>query len=81
MSIAGRILPNAKKEYDQLTFQELIDYIKLLETRLYMQGKHIEIYGVADSAGRRPDLIMQSPNGSKWAIRVDNAGAVTTTAL
>lgn len=74
-------LPKALEDYDKETFQRLLDYVKELEDLTFHRNSHVEVYFQEDSGGRSTDLILHSPNGTRYAIRVDNAGVVSGTAL
>lgn len=72
-------LPEAKAEYSQEDFQALIRYIREIEAAAYLKYNHVEIHGTPDAGGRQPLLIIRSPDGTRFAVSVDNAGALATT--
>jgi hypothetical protein len=79
-------LPDAKERYSQADHQALIRYVQELEVTLrelndesYLRSNHVEIYGNPDAGGRQPLLILRSPDGTRFAVSVDNAGALATT--
>lgn len=67
-----RVLPQAKDEYDRETFQRLLDYIEELDEITHQQNANVEISGDEDSGGRSPDLIMSSPDGTRYAVRLSD---------
>jgi hypothetical protein len=71
-------LPQAKGEYDRETFQRLLDYIRELEEVTFKRNAHVEIYGDQDSGLRQPELVLRSPDGTRYALVVDNAGVLST---
>jgi hypothetical protein len=78
----GLGLPEATAEYDQIVFQALLDHILELEERLFYRDGNVEISSETDASGlRSPDLIMTSPDGTRYAIRVSNVPGITFTAL
>jgi hypothetical protein len=78
-SASGLSLPQAAGEYDQETFQYLLDYLRDLEEVVYLRNTHLEVYSPPGPGGRQPEFILRSPDGARWLIRVDNAGDLTTT--
>ena len=67
------ILPKPPKQYD--TKDESITR-SMIEQADRQKGKFNRDYDVAD--GR---IILTSPNGTRYAIEVDNAGTLSTTAI
>lgn len=47
--------------------------------QVYHRGQDVEISG--GDASRSQRFILTAPNGSRWSVEVDNAGALSTTAL
>lgn len=72
-------LPEAKAEYSQEDLQAVIRYIRELEAAAYLRYNHVEIHGSPDAGGRQPLLILRSPDGTRYAVSVDNAGNLSTT--
>jgi len=72
-------IPEAKEKYSQEDFSALIRYIQELEAAAYLRFNHVEIYGNPDGGGRQPLLILRSPDGTRYAVSVDNAGTLVTT--
>ncbi len=70
-------LPRVTEEYDRATFQQLLDYIQQLERAVYKRSQHVRVAGTADPGSREPYLIVDSPNGTPWALEVSNAGVLT----
>ena len=70
--MTNTVLPQAKENYDRETFQRLLDYVRELEQEVFKQNANVEIHGEEDSGGRRPDLILHSPDGTRYAVRVKN---------
>ena len=71
-------LPQAGDEYDRETFQRLLEYIRELEEAAYMRNAHVEIYGDADSGSRQPELVLRSPDGTRYAVVVANGVGSTS---
>ena len=74
-------LPTPKAEYNADDFKLLLEYVEALEEVAYQRNANVEIIGQEDSGTRKPDLILHSPDGTRYAIRVDNAGLITATAV
>lgn len=72
-------LPEAKETYDKEDLQAVIRYIRELEAAAYLRYNHVEIHGNPDAGGRQPLLILRSPDGTRYAVSVDNAGNLSTT--
>jgi len=68
------ILPNPPGTYMQAYFAPVLQQIARLLTTSYQKGSDVEL-----NADQR--LIIVSPNGTRYQIEVDNAGALSTTAL
>ena len=73
-------LPQAKEEYDRETLQRLLDYVRELEEVAFKRNAHVEIYGDVDSGSRQPELVLRSPDGTRYAVVVANGGALSTQA-
>lgn len=81
--------PPAKEEYDSEAFQQLVDFVINLNNNTYKRNTNMEIAGDTDSGGRSlqlilvnpSDLVLTSPNGTRYALRVDDAGVLSTTAV
>lgn len=80
MTGSASSLPQAQDEYDRETFQRLLEYIRDLEEVVYKRNSHVEIYGEADSGTRQPELVLRSPDGTRYALVVANGGALSTQA-
>lgn len=63
-------LPKAAPAYDQRNEEEARQALRLADTQNLKTGQNIYII--------RNELIVVSPGGVAWAIKVDDAGAVTT---
>lgn len=70
------ILPKAKPEYDGRDEQGLRDILIKEDDRNVKKGSDIRLTR-GRSVDRSPRLIVQSPDGSLWALEVDNAGVAT----
>lgn len=66
-------LPPAPKQYDAL------DQSSLRRELLNADRENRKIGSDVDILASR--LILQSPNGTRWSITVDNAGTITATSL
>lgn len=66
-------LPRPEPRYDPRYQTEINRLIEALAERAFQRGERIE----AGQAG----VVLTAPNGSRWLLTVDNAGALGTTAL
>ena len=73
----GLALPQAKEDYDKATLQRLVDFVAELEEQVYLRNTHLEIYSPPGSGGRQPELILRSPDGTRWLIRVSDLGVLS----
>jgi hypothetical protein len=77
-------LPNPTPEYNRAALSQAFRIITQGFTGVYSRGQDVELLRNYDESGTeisRQRLILQSPNGSKFEITVDNSGTLTTTAL
>lgn len=65
----------APSKYDQRLEQEFRTEVDKRDRMVHKKGRHIDL------GGSDFYVIMYSPNGSRWAVSVSNAGALTVTAL
>ncbi|RLC08837.1 MAG: hypothetical protein DRI24_22750 [Deltaproteobacteria bacterium] len=77
----GPTVTDVKEEYDPNVIRRLIEYLRTLEENIHFKNQNLSVVGAPDAAGRRPHLILRSPNGNLWQVEVDNAGALGTTLL
>lgn len=77
----GPSVTDVKEEYDPNVIRRLVEYIRALEDNIYFRNQNLDISGAPDAAGRRPHLILRSPDGNLWQVEVDNAGALSTTLI
>lgn len=68
-------------DWDPAYIRRLTEYLRERELLGYDQTKDVLITGEPDSAGRRPHLVLRSPDGNYWRVTVDNAGVLSTTAV
>ena len=68
--------------YDPRMTAQLIERLARLEAIVYTRGRDVEINLLprSNAGGRVPQLILVSPNGTRYCVQVDNGGAVTTVA-
>jgi len=66
------ILPKAFPKYDAVNEQETREALQQADTKNVKKGDTIYL--------RRNELVVSAPDGSLWALKVDNAGVVTTEA-
>lgn len=78
---ASLALPFVPEQYDRNFMLEVLRHIQEQEERTYRNDADVEISGDADSGGRAPRLILRSPDGERWDITVDNAGAISATKI
>jgi hypothetical protein len=65
---------SAPDAYDRGLWQQLLNTLGRAAAESFSRGRDLEL-----ARGER--LILRSPNGSRFAVAVDNAGALSTTAL
>jgi len=63
--------------YDPQEFQRVQQLVDNLNRETYKRNEHVDIVGDVDAGGRKPQLILRSPDGRRWTINVSNAGAIT----
>jgi len=66
------ILPKAVPKYDAVNEQETREALQQADAKNVKKGDTIYL--------RRNELVVSAPDGSLWALKVDNAGVVTTEA-
>ncbi len=69
------VLPPPPERYDNLYMAQAMDDIARAVERCWARGEDVIL------AGSKDRLVLQSPDGSRFHVTVDNAGALTTTAL
>lgn len=69
--------PPVPREYDADFEQKLVDFLQELSRSVYLKNNHVDVYLPDDSGSRKAYLIVRSPNGTPWALEVDNAGTLT----
>ena len=67
-------LPRPLEKYDLRWATELTRTLEAQWTQTHRRGTDVEL-------GLNERVIVRSPDGNRWAITVDNAGAIVTTAL
>lgn len=65
----------APEKYDRRLEQEFRTEVDKRDLTTHKKGRHIDL------GGSQFYVIMYSPNGSRWAVSVSNAGALVVTAL
>lgn len=68
------ILPNPPLQYEPSAESQRNQLIEQADNMNHKRGADVEL-------GREERIIMRSPDGSRWAISVSNAGALEVTAL
>lgn len=74
-------LPSVNDEnpnWDPAYIRRLTNYLRERELIGYDMTKDVLITGEPDNAGRRPHLVLRSPDGGYWRVTVDNAGVLGT---
>lgn len=66
------ILPKAAPAYDQSNEEEARQALRLADQQNAKKGETLYF--------DRNEVVISAPDGSRWALKVDNAGAVTTEA-
>ena len=74
------VLPVLKDEYDRQDVQRVIDYIKALEEIVYIKNRHVEIGAPSSVVLRPPELVLISPDGTRYSVVVADGGALSTVA-
>ena len=64
-------LPNPLDRYDRRWAAELKRVLDAFMGRAYVAGKDVELEAGAS-------VVLRSPDGTRWRIKVDNAGALST---
>lgn len=67
-------LPNPSPRYEQQWANALRDEIERAFKQVYARREHLELV-------EPQQLILRSPDGTRWALGVDNAGVTVWTAL
>lgn len=67
-------LPNPPLQYEPSAESQRNQLIEQADNMNHKRGADVEL-------GREERIIMRSPDGSRWAISVSNAGALEVTAL
>ncbi len=80
-SLTGFALPQAQAEYDQETFQRALDFLKDLETAVWLRNTDLEVYSPAGPGGRQPRFILRAPNGAQWSVIVANDTGILSTVV
>jgi len=65
-------------DFDAAFMRRLLEYLLERERIGYDMTKSVLITGEADSAGRRPHLILRDELGGYWRVRVTNNGNLVT---
>lgn len=66
------ILPKASPKYDASNEQNARDMLNTEDRKNVKKGDTINF--------TRNELVISAPDGSRWAVKVDNAGVVSTEA-
>jgi len=74
--MARKTFAQPKDDYDKTYFSYLISELESMSGLSITKGERIEI-----NAGDRTELVLISPNGTKFKIEVNNLGIITTTAV
>ena len=69
----GLYLPPAPKEYDPLDQTNIRRELQQADDANRKQNADVDILSSR--------LILQSPDGTRWSVTVDNSGALSTTLL
>ena len=68
------VLPDPALRYDPALEAQRNTVLEREDTRNHKKGAHVEL-------GQGEELILRSPDGTRWAVRVSDAGALSATAL
>jgi len=71
----GLRLPQPSPDYDQAREAERNRAIERADAQNHKRGRDIEVGASSER------LILTSPNGTRYSVVVDNAGALSTTAV
>jgi len=66
-------LPSPPEKYDRPDQMKTRSMLERMDRQNHKKGQDVEVAG-----GAR--LILSSPDGSRWSIEVDNAGAISAVA-
>lgn len=69
------VLPPPPDRYDPVVFAQAMDEIARAVEKAWARGEDVVLVGTRDR------LVLQSPDGSRFHVTVDNAGVLGTTAL
>lgn len=62
----------------QIDDAAVVDVVPTLDDYMQRRGWELADPNLADPAS---EIVIYSPDGTAWAVRVDNAGALSTTAI
>ena len=74
--MARKTFAQPKDDYDKNYFSYLISELESMTGLTLSKGERIEI-----NAGDQTELVLISPNGTKFKIEVNNLGIITTTTV
>jgi hypothetical protein len=74
--MARRTLTRPPQEYTSSFMNYLVDQIESMTGLAFTKGERIEVNGVDSS-----EIVLVSPNGTKYKIEVNDAGAISTTTV
>ena len=74
--MSRRTLPQATAAYDFASTSQLINELEIRDGEAFKVGQRMELNGQDDT-----QLIIISPDGTKYKIEVSNAGVLSTTAV
>ncbi len=74
--MARRTLTRPPQEYTSRFMNYLVDQIESITGLSYQKGERVEFNGVDGS-----EIVLVSPNGTKYKIEVNNVGVISTTTV
>jgi hypothetical protein len=72
--MSRRTLPQATAAYDFASTSQLINELEIRDGQAFKVGERMELNGQDDT-----QLIIISPDGTKFKLQVSNAGTLSTT--
>jgi hypothetical protein len=76
----GLTSTDVESEYDPNVIRRIIESMRQTSILSYQRDRDVDIVGAPDSAGRRPHLVLRSPDGSLYRVLVDDVGVLSTEA-
>lgn len=72
--MSRKTFPKPTKEYDESYMNNLVSSLEESTTLILEKGSRLEVNGNDSS-----EIVLVSPNGTKYKLEVNDAGAISTT--